>query len=395
MSVDMKFRAVYIPPRKDFETLLQVFRLSGLDEIPNLNPRYFDVPLISVVVDAGGLPVWEPTLYLANLSMRGRSSIGDTVRSYSEALLTWFSFLAESNIQFRTATEDDFAQFRVHAVHRPSLANNRVWKSATANHRISVVSSFYLWAERRGILHTPLGGFLSGREAERRIYGHLEIPRRYLRQHSLAPAVISRLPKILSRDEIHRLFQVTPPPYRLIFKWALLTGLRRFEICNLLIEQLPSPEQIALSNDSFARINVLRKGRRDVTVYVPVQLIEETRWYVLTERPAPVVENADQIFLGVRGTAIDRGCLSRVFRRGARSIGSDATFHHLRHTFAINVLRILENRLSDGDSLNSIKTLQVLMGHASFETTEIYLRAMDVTSDAVMQALDYLYGATL
>ncbi|RAS17028.1 hypothetical protein BX591_1501 [Paraburkholderia bryophila] len=35
------------------------------------------------------------------------------------------------------------------------------------------------------------------------------------------------------------------------------------------------------------------------------------------------------------------------------------------------------------------------MGHASFETTEIYLRAMDVTSDAVMQALDYLYGATL
>jgi len=395
MSAEMIFRAVYIRPQKDFGSLRQATRISGVDEVHNLNPRYFDVPLISVLVDVSGMPVWEPTLYLAYLSMRGRSLTGDTVRSYSEALLTWFSFLAELNIRFRYVTEDDFARFRFHAVSHVSRANAKGWASATANHRISVVSSFYMWAERRGVLRTPLGEFLITREAKHHSYDRLESSRHNFRGHSLAPAVISRLPKVLSLEEIHRLFRATPTPYRIIFKWALLTGLRRFEICNLLIKQLPTPEQLALSNDRFSQIVVLRKGRRESTLYVPRQLIEETQWYVLIERPAPAVEGTDQIFLGARGKIIDRGCLSRAFTKEARSIGSDATFHHLRHTYAVNVLRVLENCISDGDSLNAIKTLQVLMGHASFETTEIYLRAMDVTSDAVMQALDYLYGATL
>ena len=32
------------------------------------------------------------------------------------------------------------------------------------------------------------------------------------------------------------------------------------------------------------------------------------------------------------------------------------------------------------------------MGHASLESTKVYLRASDVTSPAVVEALSYLYG---
>ncbi|KGV03099.1 phage integrase family protein [Burkholderia pseudomallei MSHR4032] len=395
MDAKSAFRAVLIRPRKEFGSLQDAYLLSGLDVPLSVSPRYFDVPLVAIVVDRHGQPVWEPTLYLADCALRGRSFMGDTVRSYAEALVAWLSFLADVKVELREVSEDVFARFRVSVVHHPSPAIGRTYASSTANHRISVVSGFYLWGQLRGGMRTPLGAFLKTREDERRGYSRLRALNRRGKNGSLAPAVIARLPRLLSLEEIRRIFQVTPSPYRLMLKWALLTGLRRFEICNLTLEQLPSPEQLSVSQDGFARINVVRKGTREVTLYVPVRLVEETQWYVLTERPTPLSKDARQIFIGRRGSAIDRASLSKVFRKHADGIGTDATLHHLRHTFAVNVLSMLEQRSSDGDSLNSIKTLQVLMGHASLESTEIYLRAMDVSSDAVMQALDYLYGATL
>jgi site-specific recombinase XerD len=45
--------------------------------------------------------------------------------------------------------------------------------------------------------------------------------------------------------------------------------------------------------------------------------------------------------------------------------------------------------------MNSLKTLQVMLGHASVESTDLYLQAMETSSDAVMEALGYLYGASL
>ena len=132
-------------------------------------------------------------------------------------------------------------------------------------------------------------------------------------------------------------------------------------------------------------------------MYVPVSLIEETQWYVLTERSTPLPQFQDHIFIGHHGKSIARQSFSREFRRCADMIGSEATLHHLRHTFAINVLQYL-NRLSADkpeEARNNLKTLQVLMGHADVRTTELYLEAMEVTSPAVVSALDYLYGEAI
>lgn len=72
-----------------------------------------------------------------------------------------------------------------------------------------------------------------------------------------------------------------------------------------------------------------------------------------------------------------------------------APLHHLRHTFAVHVLRILESKANDGEELNSIKALQILLGHARIETSEIYLKAYQISGGATIAALDFLYGATL
>jgi integrase len=87
--------------------------------------------------------------------------------------------------------------------------------------------------------------------------------------------------------------------------------------------------------------------------------------------------------------------MTREFRDVADRLNIKATLHHLRHTFAIQVLGHLQKYELEGEPINAIKTLQVLMGHSSIETTEIYLEAMDVTSDAVAQTLGFLYGGAL
>lgn len=395
MKVQAECRIIFIRPRKEFGSFAHACQLAALEAAVEVSPLYFDVPLLAVIVDAAGEPIWTPILYLADCALRSRSVTGDTVRSYAEALHTWLDFLARSQVKLQRVTEDIFAAYRSQLVHCKRPHTGRVYSSATANHRISVVCGFHLWAQKRGLLETPLGAYLLIREADlrahfrtRAVYGKL-VPR------SLAPTVLQRLPRLLSHDEIRLLFQCASSPYRLIFKWALLTGLRRFEICQLTIEQLPTPQQLSLSRDGFAQINVLRKGARDITMHVPVRLIEETHWYLLTDRATPRTEDQNAIFVGRRGNAIKRNSVSRAFRKCADRVGTDATFHHLRHTFAVNVLKMLDCAALEGQTLNSLKTLQVLMGHASLESTEIYLRAMDVSSDAVMQALDYLYGATL
>jgi site-specific recombinase XerD len=396
MNSQMRRRIVLFRPRKDVGSFARCCELAGLAELSGFSPRYLDVQLLALLVDQSGMPVWTPTLYLAHCAVRSRSLTGDTVRSYAEALQTWLKFLDSSNTNLECATEDTLATFRNELVHRPLTDAGSTYASATANHRISVVCAFYRWSEEHGVLQTPLGTFLMGRERARHGRGHLQqaafgrsVPR------SLTPIVLRRLPRVLSYEEVHLLFQAAPMPYRLIFKWALVTGLRRFEICRLNAGQLPSPEQISLSRDGLVPINVLRKGSRDTTIYVPVRLVEETRWYVLTERPNPKAENKNSIFIGRRGTPISKSSVSRVFRQCANGIGTDATFHHLRHTFAVHVLNILDHAEQEGKALNSLKILQVLMGHASIESTEIYLRGMDVSSEFVMQALGYLYGATL
>ena len=142
-------------------------------------------------------------------------------------------------------------------------------------------------------------------------------------------------------------------------------------------------------------IDVRRKGGRCLTVAVPSRLIEETIWYVTTERLGVDLDKDSHVFVGKRGRPISRERMTKVFRECATSIDSTATLHHLRHTFAVNVLNALDHYEGSGHAMNPLKCVQVLLGHASLETTQIYLEALSMSSDAVRQALDYLYGGTI
>lgn len=180
-----------------------------------------------------------------------------------------------------------------------------------------------------------------------------------------------------------------------MFRWAVTTGFRRFEVINLLLSDLPEGRSADAEVEGLVQFDLMRKGGRLCSVYAPAQLLEETWWYVLTERPRSGSSEEHSVFLTRRGFPVSRSTLSRVFRRCADAAGSKATLHHLRHTFATNVLRVLEAFERADAPMNSIKTLQVLLGHATVRSTEIYLRALHADSAAVAEMLGYLYGDTV
>lgn len=60
--------------------------------------------------------------------------------------------------------------------------------------------------------------------------------------------------------------------------------------------------------------------------------------------------------------------------------------HKFRHTFAVHMLNFLENNKKEGNAIytgDSLRTVQLLMGHSSLETTNIYLGTVDLMSETL------------
>lgn len=360
--------------------------------------HYFDVGTMAAIVTEDGLPLQWPCAFLAETALKSRSATGDTVRTYAESLVPWLEFLQARKIDLSRATEEHLGLYKNHLVNERHGERQLQYASSTANHRVVVAAQFHLWGRRRSVMESPLGKFLqerAGRGVSRSAAWPITVMA--ASAHSpIAPRVVKRLPKVLSLEEITRLFTVSPARYRLLFQWCITTGTRRFEACSLKIDDLPTASQVAAMGSGLVPIDVLRKGSKLLTIQAPAKLVEDTLWHVLADRPEPAApEHRHFVFLNQRGRPVHRVSLTRAFRRCADEIGSRATLHHLRHTYAVQVLNALENYQGKGKPMNSLKTLQVLMGHSNVATTELYLRAVDASSDAVLNALDFLYGASL
>jgi integrase/recombinase XerD len=55
----------------------------------------------------------------------------------------------------------------------------------------------------------------------------------------------------------------------------------------------------------------------------------------------------------------------------------------------------LQEEASCKPEINPLKVLQVLLGHASIQTTAIYLRCVELHADEVADTIAYLYGAAV
>lgn len=179
------------------------------------------------------------------------------------------------------------------------------------------------------------------------------------------------LPEILSREEVQRLIDSTiMPKHRMLLMTAYSGGLRVSEAIRLKITDIDSERMVIRIECS--------KRERDRYVMLSERLLDKLRAYWLENRPRP------WLFTGKTPDCHMSDRTARgVFLRAKKRAGiiKKGGFHTLRHSFATHLLE-------DGVD---VRTIQILMGHSSIQTTTRYLQVTSGRMLGLKSPLDMLH----
>jgi integrase len=355
-------------------------------------PRAMGFPLLFTAE----LAVIEPAVAFLHEHAVQRAHTLDTLRTYAEVLYDWFETLEQNQIAWDASDASDLVAYRNRMLTEPSSHTGRPYSVRTINHRVRGVLRFYAWAVRNGWLKTsPLIGrandFQVVRRARRTRPGGSDAD-----DHSLfVLRQFEGLPRPLSSAQARELLAALPPPYDLMARWQLYTGLRVSELLRLTVADVGSP---AAPEATFRVIDVSRKGRKPGYVIAPESLLEETAGYVGSHRRAWLARRARRtcaaeaagLFIGSRGCVRSKNLYQQVIHFTGEAAGFRAASHLLRATFACMLLARLEQLAKQGAPINSLLVVKILMGHEHIDTTDRYLRAVAVDVCALGDVLDSL-----
>jgi site-specific recombinase XerD len=159
------------------------------------------------------------------------------------------------------------------------------------------------------------------------------------------------LPKVFSKDEVSRILNSVRNPKHKLLLWIIYScGLRRSEVTNIRINDLDRDRGLLHIREG--------KGRIDRIVPVSEKVWDKIDEYIPGYRPR------EYLFEGQTGGRYSSESVYRVFKDALLKAGikKDVGVHSLRHSYATH---LHENGLD-------IRYIQVLLGHKSTRTTEIY-----------------------
>lgn len=161
------------------------------------------------------------------------------------------------------------------------------------------------------------------------------------------------LPSVLSVDEVSRLIDATKNlKHKAIIVTIYSCGLRLSELINLKITDIQSDRNLLLIRNA--------KGKKDRTTILAAGTLSLLRKYYTLYKPK------EYLFEGQFGGQYSGKSVQNIIKQGLAEakINKPASTHTLRHSFATH---LLENG-------TDLRYIQVLLGHSSPKTTEIYTR---------------------
>lgn len=187
--------------------------------------------------------------------------------------------------------------------------------------------------------------------------------------HISRPKKDKKLPAVLSPSEVQRILdQVHNLKHRCILMTLYSGGLRRSELINLKVTDIDSERMLIRIQNS--------KGNKDRNTLLSNSLLNQLRLYYIKYKPNT------WLFEGPRGKKYSATSIENIFRRALHKSGitKHATPHTLRHSFATHLLEQGVN----------LRYIQVLLGHSSSKTTEIYTRVSSHKLSQIINPLDQL-----
>ncbi len=176
-----------------------------------------------------------------------------------------------------------------------------------------------------------------------------------------------KLPKVLSKEEILSIIDHTNNiKHRCIISLLYSAGLRRSELLNLTMKDIDSKRMVIKVKQA--------KGNKDRYTVLNKKVLEDLRIYYKTYNPKVY------LFEGlVIGKKYSSSSVLKIVRQAAEKakIEKRVSPHMLRHSFATHLL----------ESNVDLRYIQLLLGHNSTKTTEIYTH---VATNTFMNIKDLL-----
>jgi site-specific recombinase XerD len=343
----------------------------------------------------------EPAIAFLHEHAIQRAHTADTLRTYMEIIYDWFDALEQSGIAWADADVSDLVTYRNRMLNQPSEHTGRPYSIRTINHRVRGVLRLYGWAVRNGWLRSsPLVGRAIDFALARRGGGS---PRRYAADPDRCVFVLRQfesLPRPLTSAQARDLLAELPPPYDLMARWQLYTGLRISELLQLSVKDVLKRETArrSASEPAYRVIDVVRKGRKSGYVIASTTLLEETAAYLAQYRTAWLKRAArkrrtgsrSELFINRRGSAVKKNTYQQVIHRAGVACGFKATSHLMRASFGCMMLARLEQLAKRGAAINPLLIVKILMAHEHIDTTDKYLRAVAIDTHVLADVLDTL-----
>ena len=177
------------------------------------------------------------------------------------------------------------------------------------------------------------------------------------------------LPNVLSQEEV---FKLINSPENIKHKAILYTlyscGLRVSELINLRIKDIRSDLGYVFIKGA--------KGKKDRHTVLSDHLLKILREYFKKYRPSY------WLFEGRDGGKYSAKSVQKIYRKAQQETGANpwSTPHTLRHSFATHLLENGEN----------LRNIQVMLGHESSKTTEIYTHVININNKKVKNPLDII-----
>lgn len=181
------------------------------------------------------------------------------------------------------------------------------------------------------------------------------------------PRKEKKLPKVLSKADVLQLIAHTNNlKHKCIVSLLYSSGMRRNELVNLKITDIDSKRMLILIEAA--------KGKKDRYTLLSRTLLKDLREYYKQWKPEKY------IIEGAYGRQYSGQSIGKIITNAAKKarIHINVTPHMLRHSFATHLLE-------DGVDLRQI---QVLLGHSSSKTTEIYTHVAMTTFKKIKNPLD-------
>ena len=185
-----------------------------------------------------------------------------------------------------------------------------------------------------------------------------------------SPKQPRRLPVVLSQTEVKQLFDsIRNLKYRALLMTAYAGGLRTSEVVRLHLTDIDSQRMVIRIRQG--------KGQKDRYVMLSPTLLKVLRQYWRQQRPTT------WLFPGQNGAQpISRHRVVEMCKRlgVAAGLKKPVTVRALRHSFATHLLEAGQN----------VRVIQMLLGHRSLRTTQLYTYVSASTVRAAPSPLEFL-----